>query len=124
MMTVIQLPQPAAPGKAIRGRGLAARKLNKTSRALLVADIAEGSVVLADMSVRQLASAVGVSIAYAHAALRLAPIDREAVRRGLRPLVQPHAPAGPQERLAKIVDEIGLDKTLDLLAGTDKRAAA
>jgi hypothetical protein len=124
VMTVVQLPHPAVPGKTIRGRGLAARKLGKTARALLIADIVEGTVVLSDLSVKQLAGAVGVSVGYASAAIHLTPAEREAVRRGLRPLVQPHAPASPQERLEKIVGEIGLDRTIDLLARTERNKAA
>jgi hypothetical protein len=123
MMTVIQMPQPAPAGKTIRGRGLALRKLGKAQRALLAADIARGEVMLTDLSIRQIAAAVGVSVAYAHAALRLSALEREGVRRGLRPLVQQHAPAGPRERLAKLVDEIGIDAALDLLAQTQAAAA-
>jgi hypothetical protein len=121
MMTVVPLPVPtreitSKTTTAVRGRGLAFRKLSKGARALLAAEIHEGTVVLSDLSVKQLAAIVGCSSAYVHAALRASPLEREAVRRGLRPLVQAHAPTGPQERLSKIVDEIGLDRTINLLA--------
>jgi hypothetical protein len=124
MMTVLQLPHPARPGKSIRGRGLGVRKLSKAGRALLAADIAEGATTLSDLSIRQIAAVVGVSVAYVHRALRASPLEREAVRRGLRPLVQPHAPATPAERLTKIVHEIGHAQVASLLTQVERKAAA
>jgi hypothetical protein len=98
-------------------------KLGKAQRAVLGAEIKEGAVVLTDMSARQIAAVVGVSVGYIAAALKTSPSQREAVRRGLRPLIEPHAPASPQERLNKIVDEIGVDGVLSMLAASEKTAA-
>src|SRR5262249_61445175 len=102
--------------KVIRGRGLSARKLGKANLALLAAEIKEGSVVLIDLSARQLASVVGCSPGYVTTALRTSPLRREAVRRGLRPLVEPRPKAGPEERLGKIGGEDGNDGVLPLVA--------
>jgi len=127
-MAIIPVPishesiAPIQP-KLIRGRGLPCRKLSKAARALLAAEIKEGAIMLTDMSVRQIAATVGVSVGYVNAALKASPLHREAVRRGLRPLVEPRAKAGPQERLAKIVDEIGVESVLSLLAAEEKTAA-
>jgi hypothetical protein len=100
--------------------------LSKSARALLVADIAEGTVTLSDMSVRQIAAVVDVSVAYAHTALHMPSAEREKVRRGLRPLIQPKPPAtprSPRERINEIVCEIGLDATLTLLAASEQQSA-
>jgi hypothetical protein len=49
------------------------------------------------------------------------------VRRGLRPLIQPRAPApppSPRERIDRIVAEIGYDATLTLLAANEPAVVA
>jgi hypothetical protein len=98
-------------------------KLGKAQRALLGAEAKEGFLTLTDMSVRQLASVFGVSPGYIAAALKASPLHREAVRRGLRSLVEPHPKTGAQERLGKIVEEIGVDGVLSLLAVNEQAAA-
>jgi hypothetical protein len=112
-MNVVQIPQPPRTGKCVRGRGLPLRKLGKAARAVLAAEIMEGLVTLTDLSVRQIAAVIGVSVAYISAALKLTPAQRDAVRRGLRPLVEPHARPAPltaQARLEQIVGEIGVNE--------------
>jgi hypothetical protein len=55
--------------------------------------------------------------------LRLNPVERVAVRRGERPLVLPRpklaaaapVPESPEQRLAGVVVDIGLEATLDSL---------
>jgi hypothetical protein len=114
------------PVRSVKGRGLACRKLSKPARALLGVDVIEGTTTITDLSHKQIAATVGVSVGYLNAALRLTPAEREAVRRGLRPLVEPRVPAAQpaaRERLAAIVDEIGVDATLALLAGNERAAA-
>ena len=114
-------------GSRSRPADFAHRKLSKSARALLAADIVEGNVTLSDMSVRQIAAVVDVSVAYAHTALHMPSTEREKVRRGLRPLVQPKAPApplSPQERIGQVVAEIGYDATLTLLVTNSMDAAA
>jgi hypothetical protein len=129
-MNVVQIPGygPAVqPQQQIRAKGLPYRKLSKALRGLLFADIVEGTVTLSDMSKRQIAAVVEVSVAYGHAALRMPPAEREKVRRGLRPLIQPKAPVpplSPQERLAQVVAEIGYDAALTMLVANSMNAAA
>jgi hypothetical protein len=129
-MNVVQIPglAPAVqPQQQIKARGLPCRKLSKVHRGLLVADIIEGNVILIDLSVRQLSAVVGVSTAYAHAALHMPTAERENVRRGLRPLIQPKAPAAPltpRKRIEQIVAEIGFDATLTLLVANEPAVAA
>jgi hypothetical protein len=112
--------------RSVKARGLACRKLSKPARALLGVDIIEGTTSITDLSHKQIAATVGGSLGYLNAALRLTSVEREAVRHGLRPLIEPRIPTAQptaRERLAEIVDEIGVDATLAMLAG-DERAAA
>jgi hypothetical protein len=127
-MKIVRISHP--PVRSVKGRGLACRKLSKPGRALLGVDIIEGTTSITDLSHKQIAATVGVSLGYLNAALRLTAAEREAVRRGLRPLVEPRAPAAQpaaqpaaRERLAAIVDEIGVDATMALLAGNERVAA-
>jgi hypothetical protein len=126
-MTVIPISQPAAPlatPKVVRGRGLPARRLSKVQLAVLAAETKEGAAILNDWSNGQLSAVFGVSVTYIAAALKASPVQREAVRRGLRPLIEPHAPASPQERLGKIVAEIGVDGVLNLLGAFEASSSA
>jgi hypothetical protein len=108
--------------KTVRGRGLAIRKLGKAQRAVLGAEILEGTVTLTDLSAKQVAAAVGVSTTYLNAALRASTLHREAVQRGLRPLAESHVKASAERRLAKIVAEIGVDRVLTTLAAQERGA--
>ena len=115
-------------GKTIRGRGLGIRKLTKPARALLAADVAAGKVQLGDFSERQLALLLGVSISYIRAARGLSDTQRIAVEHGFRPLVAAPSralprPASAQQQLAQVVNQIGINATLDLLASTEHVAA-
>jgi hypothetical protein len=123
-MKIVSISHP--PVRSVKGRGLACRKLSKPARALLGVDIIEGTTAITDLSHKQIAATVGVSVSYLNAAQRLTPAEREAVRRGLRPLVEPRVSAAQlsaHERLAAIVDEISIDAALGLLAVNDKVAA-
>lgn len=123
-MKIVNLLHSVA--RSVKGRGLACRKLSKPARALLGVDIVEGTTTITDLSHKQVAAIVGVSIGYLNAAQRLTPAEREAVRRGLRPLVEPRVPAtlpAARERLAAIVNEIGVDATMALLTSNERAAA-
>jgi hypothetical protein len=97
----------------------------KTAKALFVRELVKGRP-----SVKRTAEAVGVSIAYAYAALGLSPEQLAEVRLGLRPLCprSPRVPAPPappaHERLAQSVTEIGAEAVLDYLAANETAAAA
>jgi hypothetical protein len=126
-MTVVSISQPATPlatPKVARGRGLPARKLSKVQLAVLAAETKEAAAILNDWSNGQLSAVFGVSVTYIAAALKASPAQREAVRRGLRPLVEPHAPASARERLGKLVAEIGFDGVLNLLGTFEATNAA
>jgi hypothetical protein len=98
----------------------------KTAKALFVRELVKGRP-----SVKRTAEAVGVSIAYAYAALGLSPEQLAEVCLGRRPLC-PHsprvlatpAPAPAHERLAQIVTEIGAEAVLDYLAANEMATAA
>jgi len=91
---------------------------------LLGAAIKEGSVVLTDLSMPQLAAVLRVSSTYIGAALGMSPPERAAVHRGLRCLVEPRPKASVRTRLAKIVGEIGIDAARSLLAAGEQKNAA
>jgi hypothetical protein len=122
------------------------RKLSKAVRAVIGAEILAGEHDLRPTK-KLLATAIGCSVAYLQAAQKLSPAERQAVRRGERPLVLPQVPAGPpqptimpvpvelpvpfpsyvianaQHRLNRLVREIGLETVLELLATTEREAA-
>jgi hypothetical protein len=134
----------AAPPRVVGAHGLLHLRVSKAARACLAADIVDGFAVVQNPTMRLAATAYGVSIGSVARALRLTPEQRQAVRRGQRPLVLPRTPSpatlpvpaipvttsvitpvivGPRERLAEIVNEIGLDATLALLANSERVAA-
>jgi hypothetical protein len=104
-MNVVQLPQPGVSGKAVKGRGLVAQKLGKAARAVLVAEVAEGSVTLTDLSLRQIAAVVGVSTAYAGAALKLTA-SLEKPRSSRRSLTRPKRMRISSRRLQSRADSM------------------
>jgi hypothetical protein len=89
------------------------QKSRKASAACAAADVLAGVGPLR-ITRSLVALKHGVSTSSVARAQRLTPEQRDAVRRGERPLVLPVI-EGPQQRLAAIVDEIGLDRTLNLL---------
>ena len=135
-MNVVQIPGSGPvvqPQLRIKARGLASRKMTIIEKALLLRDIAIGKVQLMDLSVRQLAAIIDISLTYAYAAVRLDPDDCEDLRRGLRPLIlprepkQPTTPAmplSPRERFDEIVAEVGQDAALAWLVASEQRSAA
>jgi hypothetical protein len=77
------------PIKKIEGRGLAATlpNLSAARRAILLADIFDGSLKLQNLTISQLCTIMGVSKQYAFVALKLTPEQRAEVKRNERPLV-------------------------------------
>jgi hypothetical protein len=120
-------------------------RASKAAKACAAADVMDGLAVLQNLTLRLAAAAYGVSVGSVVHARRLSPEQRQAVRRGQRPLVLPRTPAVPpklpiapvppatppvppaiadvQQRLICLVQEVGLDVVLDLLAGNEKVAA-
>jgi hypothetical protein len=80
--------------RRIRGVSLAhfVRRMTPVQRAILVAEILEGRIVLQDLTAKSLAALVGVSPSSVHAALKCSPEERVDVLCGQRPLQSPPAP--------------------------------
>jgi len=101
------------------------RNRPKARRACIGADILGGR---APLTRRLVARAMGVSVGYLAAACRLPPEQRELVRKGQRPLIFPRRlvkiTTTPEERLASLVAEIGVDAVLGLLAGAENTKIA
>jgi hypothetical protein len=90
----------------LSGRGLTHRHLDKRQRAVLAADIVDG-IVTVQLSAKQVAQLLGVSVPYITLAQQFAPEKRAAVLRGedstsFAALLNPPAPqpALPGPRLA------------------------
>jgi len=135
----------AAVPRVVDAHSLLHMRASKATKAVDAADVLDGLVVVQNPTLRLTAAAYGVSIGSVARARRLTPEQRQAVRRGERPLILPRAPSAPpalpvpptapatppvspvvmgaRERLDAIVAEIGLSATLDLLAATEKVAA-
>jgi hypothetical protein len=108
------------------GRWLAHNRLPPVARAFVGADLVLGAQ-LSRPTISQAARLTRVSEGYVQLALHR-QVDRALLERGVLPFVPvlsvvPATPLGPQERLAAIVNEIGLNATRDLLAGGDTIAA-
>ena len=120
----------AAP-RVVDSHGLLHMRVPKAAKACDAADVVDGLAILGNPTLKLAAVAYGVSIGSVARALRLTPEQREAVRKGQRPLILPAIPPappvpaippippvitpvvmGPRERLDQIVAEIGLDATL------------
>ena len=121
-------------------------RASKSAKACDAADVVDGLAVLQNPTLRLAAAAYGVSIGSVARARRLTPEQRQAVRRGERPLILPRTPSAPpvlpvppmlvmgapmvtpvimdaRERLDEIIREIGIDATLGLLAASERVAA-
>ena len=131
----------SAVPRVVDAHSLLHMQASKSAKACDAADVLDGLAVVQNLTLRLTAAAYGVSIGSVARARRLTPEQRQAVRKGQRPLIlpatssappappvsaMPAAPpviVGPRERLDEIVAEIGLSATLDLLAATEKVAA-
>jgi hypothetical protein len=115
--------------RALSGASLAqmVRHMRPAERALIAADIVDGKVIVQGMTTKSVAMIVGTSIASAFAALRLSPEQREAVKRGQRPLVTSRSSAKSEsvgvdwtkvddETLTDIVWEVGIERVLEAAA--------
>jgi hypothetical protein len=120
-------------------------RASNAAKACDAADAADGLIVLQNPTLRLAAAAYGVSLGSVARARRLTPEQRQKVRDGQRPLVLPYAlptplmpsfkpvpsfaPVSPitmgvEKLLAAIVEKIGINGVLDLLAASERVAAA
>jgi hypothetical protein len=90
----------AAVPRAVDAHGLLLKRNAKSARACDAADVVDGLAVLQNLTVRLVATAYGVSESTVALARRLTPDQRQAVRRGQRPLVLPRAAALPAPPIA------------------------
>jgi hypothetical protein len=142
-------PTTVAVPRVVDAHSLLHLRASKSARACDAADAVDGFAVVQNPTLRLAAAAWGVSIGSVARALRLTPEQRQAVRRGQRPLILPRAPSAPpvalpaqpvpsttpttppavpvvmtaRERLDALVGELGLNTVLDLLAASEKVAA-
>jgi hypothetical protein len=123
----------AASPRVVDAHSLLHLRSSKAARACDAADVVDGLIVLQNPTLRLAAAAFGISAGSVARAHRLSPEERNLVRRGWRPLVQPRmqpvpvAPSpltSPQEQLSAIVDQLGLDRVLNLLSAFELTNAA
>jgi hypothetical protein len=118
MLNISTIPSKIQPA-TLNAKGLANRKLSKTRRALLVADIAAGVVKLDEFSIRQLSQLLGVSVPYINAARALSWSNRYAVETGQRKLAEFLPQPNPAKQISQVVRRVGIDETLALLAAAE-----
>ena len=70
-----------APRRVLSGRGLAHRHLNKRQRAVLAADVVDG-IVTVQLSAKQVAQLLAVSVPYLALAQQFSPEKRAAILSG------------------------------------------
>jgi hypothetical protein len=99
--------------RTVDARSLLNKKLPKAARACDAAELLDGLAVLLPTS-QLVATVSGISTSSVTRARRPTPEQRDAVRRGERPLSLPRR-VNPQKLLSQIVDEIGLDRVQNLL---------
>jgi hypothetical protein len=103
--------------KKLKGRSLALKlpHLSAAHRAVLLADIYDGTIPLEHLTVSQLALLMGVSRQYAHAALNLTAEQRLAVKRKQRSLIQPKPLNGGDpvhDDIVNVVRLLGVERVL------------
>jgi hypothetical protein len=124
--------------RVVDAHSLPNRKVPVATRACDAADVADGITDLQNLTNRLIAMAHGVSLSSLAAALRLTPAQRDAVRRGERPLVLPvksaplslprPAVAGAEQsveqRLKDLATEMGVAEALEMLVKIELSSAA
>jgi hypothetical protein len=120
----------AAVPRVVDAHSLLHLQASPAAKACLAADWLDGVAIVQNPTLRLAATAYGVSLGSVARARRLTPEQRDAVKRGHRPLILPRipmpvvAPATPRERLARIVAEVGIDGVLELLTAPETQLAA
>jgi hypothetical protein len=121
--------------QVISGRALAHRRLNARQRAVIAAQLLEQEVAI-DLSVRQSAQLLGVSVPYIMVALRLSSAEREAIAigedltsftnllpRASKPLALQMLPVTDLE-LADIVRSVGIERVLAVACQVENQLVA
>ena len=106
--------------RVVDAHSLAHRKAPRATAACDAADLVDGLTRLQNPTIKVAAVACDVSQSYVVKALNLSPAQRDAVRRGERPLVLPPlkalpAPMSAEERVAEVVAEFGMATTYSVL---------
>jgi hypothetical protein len=122
-MYLVQASKATLPSpRVISGRSLVHRKLSAAQKAAIAARLLAGEV-LVQLSTRQLAQLLGVSVPYIRVASQLTPAKREAIANGTdsttftsllsssRSLALPR-PVVSDQQLVNIIRDVGLDRTL------------
>jgi hypothetical protein len=135
MLYLVEKQKASAWRQVISGRALAHRRLNARQRAVIAAQLLEQEVVI-DLSVRQVAQLLGVSVPYILAARQLSSATREAIVNGgdlmsfaslLPPnsklLALPKLPVTDLE-LADIVRNVGIERVLAIACQVEKQLVA
>jgi hypothetical protein len=95
----------AAVPRVVDAHGLLHMRASKSAKACDAADVVDGLAVLQNPTLRLAAAAYGVSIGSVARARRLTPEQRQAVRKGQRPLILPATswapPAPPVSAMPK-----------------------
>jgi hypothetical protein len=110
---------PPIPTQTIVGAGLANRHLDKRQRAVLAADVLDGTMRL-NPSQKQLADIFGVSVVYIAIAQKLSPGRRAAILRGWDPTpfteLMPRRSAmlpAPNLQLEHVIRAVGVERVLE-----------
>ena len=117
------------PVQLVTGQWCAHAKLSLAARAYLAADLHTGKAQLISPTVVQSARLARVNPTYVHWAIKR-PNDRLLVESGAVPIVPPAmpkalpAPVSPQERLASVVSEVGVNSTLAMLVAFEREGVA
>jgi len=114
--------------RVLTGQWVARTPKTLHERAFEAADLVNGVSLLVQPTTVQSATLWRVNRAYVSAALARQK-ERELILSGAVPLVPPpvkalSAPVGPQERLAEVVAELGVNGTLSALAAIERGAVS
>ena len=125
---------PPIPTQTIVGAGLANRHLDKRQRAVLAADVLDGTVRL-NPSQKQLADIFGVSVVYIAIAQKLSPGKRAAILRGWDPtsfaelmprrsamLPAPNGASITNLQLEYVIRAVGVERVLEAAVAVEHTA--
>jgi hypothetical protein len=101
------------------------RGLTKAQRAVWVAGVQTGTVVLeGPPSQKQLCALAGISVPYVQAARKLTRDQRTAVWLGVRPLREATSPSSAEVRFHEAINDLGLARAFELFVAAEAKATA